>query len=885
MFCFLRSGFLCLALFAGFGNLWAAGNPKDSLEIELRTATAEEKPEILTALVKRYYRKDNPKALNFGREALVASLAIQDSIGYAQACNNLGLAHYAGSDLDSSEFYHRRSMEIRKRYGDDKGVAASLNNLGIIAKRRGDYPAAIRSYDESFAIKKECEDSLGMAKALNNMGLVYQRIGRLEMALEKGLASLRIKEALKDTAGLVATLSNIGLIFQEMEEGDQALSHFKRSLSFCKTHGSPMQDAAIRNNIGQIYILMDSSRKAKSYLDQSLKTRRKLGDRFGLAYTLMNMGDFHASQMNFTGAKKSFSEGIEILKALGENELRAEMYFHLATMHFQKGEHALVVETIQNNALHVTGASEVTAQRSSCSLLAESFQALGEMDSAFKYMQLSGELGDSLAFVKEKIQLTDIHLSYIADKQKEQIESLKEANEAERAEKEEARTIRNILGGAIAFALLILGALFWQSRLLKSANQNLNQKNALVEQQNQTLLETNSALEKSRIRAEAASKTKSTFLANMSHEIRTPLNGIMGLTSILENTPLNPQQKKYTRTIASSGEDLLAILNDILDFSRVEAGKLVIEEKPVDLRELAVGTVALLRSLADSKGITLLADVDENLPPLLKVDATRVRQVLVNLVNNSIKFTEKGQVAVKLKNLGEKEGKARVLFEVNDTGRGIPADQLPHIFDSFKQVDGSQTRAQGGVGLGLSICQSLVELMGGTIKVASQAGKGSQFSFELGLEVLSPPQGAEGTKPENHLVFDNTLASRIPLRVLVADDNDVNQMILDRMLRNWGYDPTVVGNGLEAVDAEKANGFDLIFMDIQMPVMDGLEATDQIKKLHVQGEAPPVIAVTANAISGQAEDYLAKGMDDYLGKPFKVIDLEALIVKWGKRTS
>lgn len=391
----------------------------------------------------------------------------------------------------------------------------------------------------------------------------------------------------------------------------------------------------------------------------------------------------------------------------------------------------------------------------------------------------------------------------------------------------------------------------------------------IAEKSNAALEQSNHHLAEARDTADAANRAKSEFLANMSHEIRTPLNAVIGIADIVLEDKLTPTQRENVQMIQVSGTHLLDILQNILDFAKIEADRLELENAPFGVRQSVDTVWQIFHIVASEKGVDLRRAIADDVPENVLGDSVRLRQVLLNLVGNALKFTHEGEVSVTVTCRERTNERARLHFVVRDTGIGLPADKLEHIFEAFAQADSSMTRQFGGTGLGLSISARLVEAMGGRIWVESEEGAGSAFQFEVAFDLAAPAAAPAAAEDEESVV---------PLRILLAEDNAFNQKVAVHMLENQGHSVRVTADGVQALAALEQESFDVLLVDIQMPEMDGFEVVERIRAKEAESESRQIIiALTAHASAGDRQRCLQAGMDDYLTKPLRKNEMVAAL--------
>ncbi len=756
--------------------------------------------------------------------------SLDDSTNMARQSNQVGSMYREIAVYDTALFYFTNSLRLLENGIDSSELANTFNRIGLIYNSKGDFNKSLENLMESLNLWQCTNDETGIGAAYCNIGMVYRRLGDYEKALGYLEKTLEINEKKEMPRQIIESYIQIGIIYEETGEYDLAIKSYEKGLKIARQLNYKTKIAGCLNNLGVVYFDMRDYNLALDHFFESLEIKQEIGDQHGITVTTINI---------------------------------AEAYMDLSKSNLQSNpDHVIKYFGTYNNIISLLIESLEIAKETRnyqdlsnvYSVLIDVYSEFGLYENAVFCQEKLMTLNDSLFSIDKNRAIAKLQAKLDAEQKEQEIALMDAKNAAQMSQLQTQNSRKYIfMGGGISFVLIILG-LIHRLMFMRRTQKELQAKNIHIQHEKN--------------KAERSGKIKEQFLANMSHEIRTPMNSILGMTNILLKKDHLKTQEKYLDAIAQSSDNLMVILNDILDLSNLEAGKVELENKIFNLNDELKIVEEILQFKAKEKGIQLKCEVEEGVPELIVGDSTRLNQVMINLVGNAIKFTEKGLVTGIVRAKSKSDHTVILEFEITDTGIGIPANRLDAIFQSFTQADGNTTRHYGGTGLGLTISKQLVELQNGKISVKSQVGKGSNFTFEIPYEIGK-------SKATDTIEKRHEYPKLKGIRILVAEDNEFNAMVLLDALNSNIQDSTVMiaNDGKIALESIIANDYDVVLMDILMPEMDGYNAARAIRKLDSDKKNIPIIAMTASTMKEDIEKCFQAGMNAFISKPFETEEL------------
>lgn len=810
---------VCILLEAAFCCYGTGKN--DSIQVLLASQkTIPSKVALLNAYAAKTVNSDPAAALEYYYQALTllqtAALAEEYDSLHLENLYTLGL-YYSRMQLNDSVIYIQGKVFDAAREKYRQLAARAVNERAISFESLGNYKQALTDYLQALNIYEDINDNRGVMHELMNIGLIYQYQKKYTDAVGLYNRAIQIGQKINDHDGVTGTYNNLAIVYQEQKQYHKALTYFKKVLEFDLMQGDSSNIADSYNNIGVVLHGLLKYDEALAYYHKSLGIKKALDDYEGYANTCNNVASLYLD-------KKS-PETINWLSKASE----------IGITHKLNG---IMLENYRIARLYYTSQQDYKK--------------------AMEFTELYYVLQDSMKLAELQLQTENVQKQYELEKRSKEL-AIKDAEISEREYKE---WIYLLLAGLAAGVALYL---YYSMRRARVVNRQLRLHKEKIVKINDDLVQKNQEAEKARKQAEEAIKAKAQFLSVMSHEIKTPLNAIIGISNLLDENEPRPDQKENINMLQRSSGNLLTLLNDILAYNEIEAGKVKPDLVVFDPEKITIRLAELFKPKAHKKGIAFDFKYDERIPARLTGDSFHLNQILMNLLSNAVKFTNTGKVTFEVKMNSLNETECILRFIIQDTGIGIPQHKMNTIFDAFTQVDLKSTRQFGGTGLGLSISKKLLAMFDTELKVKSEINAGSEFSFNIALkpgaeeEDISPvtdkPKSADDLKGKH---------------ILVVEDNAVNVFVIRQFLMKWNAEVAVAENGELAIMKCNERDYDAILMDLHMPVVDGFEATRQIL---AKKPSAKIIAITATHEEEVRDQIKEAGMVDLVLKPFKPDDL------------
>ena len=705
---------------------------------------------------------------------------------------------------------------------------------------------AIENARLSLAISKSLQDNVGMVNAYNQIGLMELSFAHYQEALTAYHSALKNNEQTKDQKGVSLSNLFIGQVYQEKGEFHKAENFYDAALEIAKEINCSLCLSKVNSQLGDLSHIQGKDNLSLQYHLVALEAIALTNSIEELAEVNRNLGLLYKNVKKNDMALEHYLSSLSNFERINNKEKQSMVCFEIGIVYQAKNELDLALLYMKTSL----GLAEKTGLKD---YIKKGYENLADVYEKNEEHKLAYEYLKYYLAIKDTREISELEAQLDIENKSREIQLLNKEKQFKAQELKNKNVVTNIIL-LVCFVVIVLALFLFFA---------LKQKNKI----NLQLQLANKDANRSRM-------DKEEFFAYTSHEIRTPLNAVVGMSILLGETDLNPGQQQYLKTINSSAQNILFLVNDVLDLSKIESGTIELETVDFSIQDIINDLINSLDFKLREKNVSLTSKLDRSIPKVLKGDPHRINQIVLNLVDNAIKFTDDGEVCIALNVKRETEKSISILFEISDTGIGIRKSRLDTIFDSFKQETTQTTRQYGGTGLGLAITKNLIQLMDSKVHLESTYGEGSSFSFELELKKSKH-------KTLNHKLLHYNASTLMNLKVLVVDDNALNREIFFDLINNYknNVEVEMANDGKMALLKVKQSNYDIILMDIQMPIMDGYEATRQIRKLKGSKSSTPIIAMTAHVIDGVAEKCKQAGMNDYISKPINLALLDKIIKK------